>query len=338
MTIHRDYGLKDLNTFHISAKAAFFAEVHSIYDLSESVNFANEKNLNILVLGGGSNLLFTRNFNGIVIKMAIKGFERIKEDDDHVWVRIGAGEDWHRMVVKCVDEGLGGLENLSLIPGTVGAAPMQNIGAYGVEIKDVFDSLEAFEIETGKKRIFDLEDCDFGYRLSVFKKELKGKYIITHVTLKLHKKEMFNTSYGALQTALATHGVKELSLKAISEAVISVRQSKLPDPKQIGNAGSFFKNPVVGMIDFEKLKKLSPELPAFPDGQQKVKLSAAWLIEQCGWKGKRFNDAGVHVNHALILVNYDEATGNEIKKLAENIQNSVFEKFGIELEPEVNIV
>lgn len=338
MTIHPDYNLKDLNTFHISAKAAFYVEVRSIDDLSAAVNFANEKNLDILVLGGGSNLLFTRDFDGIVMKMAIKGFEKIKEDDDAAWIRIGAGEDWHRTVVKCVDSGLGGLENLSLIPGTVGAAPMQNIGAYGVEIKDVFDSLEAFEIKSGNTKKFDLLDCEFGYRSSVFKKELKGKYIITHVTLMLHKKEMFNTSYGALQTALATHGVKELSLKAISEAVISVRQSKLPDPKEIGNAGSFFKNPIVPLDDYEKLKKTFPELPAFPDEQQKVKLSAAWLIEQCGWKGKRFNDAGVHVNHALILVNYGDATGDEIKTLAEKIQNSVFEKFGIELEPEVNIV
>jgi UDP-N-acetylmuramate dehydrogenase len=337
MEILSKYNLKDLNTFHISAEARFFAEVKSITDLNNAVAFAKNHQLPILILGGGSNLLFTRDFEGIVIKISIRGFERVKENEDEVWVKIGAGEEWHQTVLRCVDEGLGGIENLSLIPGTVGAAPMQNIGAYGVELKDVFDSLEAYELETGSIKHFSIDVCQFGYRLSVFKKELKGKYVITHVTLKLKKKPIFNISYGALKSALEAYNIKEHSLKTISETVIAVRQSKLPDPKVLGNAGSFFKNPIVDIDRFENLKIAYPNIPSFPD-KEGVKLSAAWLIEQAGWKGSRTNDAGVHEKHALILVNYGNAKGTEIKQLAEQIQQSVFTKFGVELEPEVNFV
>jgi UDP-N-acetylmuramate dehydrogenase len=338
MLIHQNYDLKDLNTFHVEAKAAFYSEIHNIDDIKQAVGFAQEKNIPILILGGGSNILLTRDFDGLVIKIKIMGFDLVGEDDDHVWIRMGSGEEWHQAVTRCIEAGFGGIENLSLIPGTVGAAPMQNIGAYGVELKEVFESLEAYEILTGNIKTFHLPDCDFGYRLSIFKNKYKGKYIITSVTLRLSKKPVYNTSYYALQNAIEEHGVKELSLRTISDIVIAVRQSKLPDPDQIANAGSFFKNPSVAPEDYERLKNIYPGIPGYLDMRGKVKISSAWLIEQCGWKGKRIKDAGVHEKHALILVNYGDATGAEIKHLAEKIQESVFEKFGIMLDPEVNIV
>jgi UDP-N-acetylmuramate dehydrogenase len=338
MHIYRNFNLKEHNTFHVDAKAAYFTEIQDFNEIAQAVGFANEKGIPILILGGGSNLLFTRDFEGLVIKIRITGYDIVKEDDEHVWIRIGAGEEWHQVVIRCVESGFGGIENLSLIPGTVGAAPMQNIGAYGVELKEVFDSLEAYEIATGKIKKFFLNDCGFGYRMSVFKNKFVGKYIIAQVTLALRKKQIYNTTYSALQNAIEMMGVKELSLKSISDTVISVRQSKLPDPNVIGNAGSFFKNPTIGADEYERLKNLYPALPGYPDRQDKVKISSAWLIEQCGWKGKRINDAGVHEKHALILVNHGNATGKEIKQLEEMIRQDVVEKFGIGLEPEVNIV
>jgi UDP-N-acetylmuramate dehydrogenase len=338
MVFHPEYSLTDMNTFHVRAGTALYAEASSVEELTEAVACSKENSLPILVLGGGSNILFTRDFEGLTIKIGIMGSEIVREDADLVWIRFGAGEEWHNAVMYCVDTGYGGIENLSLIPGTVGAAPMQNIGAYGVELREVFHSLEAFEISSGNLRTFDLQECDFGYRSSVFKHKYKGKYIIVAVTLRLRKKPVFNTSYHALQIALQELDVKTLSLRSISDAVIAVRKSKLPDPRELGNAGSFFKNPSVPLEEFETLKSTHPELPGYPAGPDKVKISSAWLIEQCGWKGKRFNNTGVHEKHALILVNYGNATGREIKELSENIQESVCERFGIRLEPEVNMV
>lgn len=338
MMIYQGYDLKDLNSFHISAKASFFMEASGVDDLREATAFAKGKSIPILVLGGGSNILFTRDFDGLAIRIRIEGFEKVSEDEEHVFIRIGAGEDWHRTVVRCVDLGYGGIENLSLIPGTAGAAPIQNIGAYGVEFKDVFDSLEAFDIETGHIKKFTLEDCKFGYRSSIFKNEYKGRFIIVNIILKLTKKPSFNISYNALQSAMRTSGIRTLSLKGISDMIIAIRQSKLPDPKLIGNAGSFFKNPVVSEGRLRKMALSFPGIAGRSDGQGNIKLSAAWLIEQCGWKGKRLGNIGVYENHALILVNYGGGQGSDIKKLSEQIQESVASRFGIHLEPEVNIL
>ncbi len=338
MRIVENYNLKRLNTFGIKANSRYLIEVHNLEEVSEAVNFAKIHHLPLLILGGGSNLLFTKDFDGLTIRIKISGFEIVKEDDQHVWVRIGAGEEWHQVVLKSVEAGYGGIENLSLIPGTVGAAPMQNIGAYGVELKEVFHSLEAYDIETGEVRVFSLDECDFGYRVSVFKNIYKGKFIITSVTLRLLKNPVVNVTYNALKEAIGTHKLEEINIKLISDAVIAIRQSKLPNPEEIGNAGSFFKNPTISEELYLQLKNKFPEIPGYPDQKGNVKIPAAWLIEQCGWKGKRINDAGVHEKHALILVNYGNATGREILNIAGGIQQSVLETFGIHLEPEVNII
>jgi len=338
MEIKSDYSLKLLNTFQIAAKAKYFSEFYSVEELRsllQSPQFVNEPKL---ILGGGSNILFTKDFDGLVLQNKIKGIEIVNEDEEHVFVKAGAGELWHQLVLFCIDKGFAGIENLSLIPGTVGAAPMQNIGAYGVEIKDVFYNLEALNSKDHSLKIFTKEDCKFGYRESVFKRELKGQYIITTVTLKLNKKPVFNTTYGAIQATLDEMGVKELSIKAISDAVIHIRQSKLPDPAQIGNAGSFFKNPEITIAQYNVLKSKYPDMPSYNTTQGMVKVPTGWLNEQCGWKGKVVGNTGVHKQQALVLVNYGNATGSEVKKLSEDIKKSVKEKFGIELETEVNII
>jgi UDP-N-acetylmuramate dehydrogenase len=274
----------------------------------------------------------------MVIHINLKGIQVVHENDEHVWVKCMAGEVWHKFVMWCIDRNYAGLENLSLIPGCVGAAPMQNIGAYGVELKHTFDSLEAVEIATGEIIKFNSEACKFGYRESVFKHEAKGKYIIASVTFKLSKHPKFNTTYGAIQQTLEQMQVKELSIKAISDAVISIRTSKLPDPKVLGNAGSFFKNPEIPVEQYDQLKAQFPEMVAYPAGKDKVKLAAGWLIEQCGWKGKVVGNTGSHKDQALVLVNYGNATGQEILELANQIQQSVKEKFGVEITPEVNVI
>ncbi len=339
MHIQENISLKSFNTFGIQAKATYFCEVNTLEELT---TFLQEKNNStdkpLLILGGGSNLLFTKDFPGIVLKNSIKGIEIIREDESHAWVRAGAGENWHNFVLQCIEMGYGGIENLSLIPGTVGAAPMQNIGAYGVEIKDVFEQLEAVEIETGKTHHFNNADCRFGYRESVFKNIYKGKFIIATVTLKLSKKPVVNTSYGAIEETLQNEGITAPTIRDVSNAVIKIRQSKLPDPADIGNAGSFFKNPVIALKVYETLKAENPEMPGYKVAEQEMKVPAGWLIEQCGWKGKRFGEVGVHKNQALVLVNYGDAKGNEVKELAFKIQASVSERFGIELTPEVNMV
>jgi UDP-N-acetylmuramate dehydrogenase len=338
MDIHENYSLRPLNTFGIDATAKYFAGFASLDDaraLLSDEKFGKEKKL---VLGGGSNILFTRDFNGLVLKNELKGIELVKEDADHYYVKAGAGENWHLFVTHCIDHGYAGIENLSLIPGNVGAGPMQNIGAYGVELKDTFHELEALNIHTLETEKFSNADCRFGYRESIFKREARDKYIISSVTLRLNKKPVFNTSYGAIEKELEAMGVKELSIKAISQAVINIRRSKLPDPAQVGNAGSFFKNPVVSAEKYESLKREYPDVVGYKNSPTETKLAAGWLIEQCGWKGKSFGDAGVHKLQALVLVNYGNAEGEEIYNLSQRILDSVFEKFGVELEREVNIV
>jgi UDP-N-acetylmuramate dehydrogenase len=269
-----------------------------------------------LILGGGSNILFTKNFDGLVLKNELKGIELVKEDAEHFYVKAAAGENWHQFVLHCIHHGYAGVENLSLIPGNVGASPMQNIGAYGVEIKDVFHSLEAFHLDEKKVVNFSANDCAFGYRESVFKRKYKGQFVILSVTFRLHKHPQFNTTYGAIEQELQQMNVKELSIAAISQAVINIRSSKLPDPKQIGNAGSFFKNPEIPNEQFLQLKKDHPGISAYPLANGNTKLAAGWLIEQCGWKGFREGDAGCHAKQALVLVNYGNATGEQIFDLS----------------------
>ena len=291
-----------------------------------------------LILGGGSNILFTKNFDGIVLKNEIKGIELVSEDDEHIYVKAGAGENWHQFVLYCIQQNYAGVENLSLIPGCVGASPMQNIGAYGVEIKDVFHQLEAFHLDDKTLKTFRLSECELGYRESVFKRKLKDQFIIISVTYKLRKKPVFNISYGAIQQELDKMAVQQLSIAAISQAVINIRSSKLPDWKVVGNAGSFFKNPQIQKHKFLELKEVFPGIVGYAAGEEYIKLAAGWLIEQCGWKGYRKGDAGCYPKQALVLVNYGAATGEEIYYLSEQIIESVQQKFGVTLEREVNII
>ena len=340
MMVQENISLKNFNTFGIDVWANYFVSFNSIDEISEVLEFKKlpVANFPLLILGGGSNILFTKNFDGLVLKNEIKGIEIVKEDDDYVYLKAGAGENWHQFVLHCINNNFAGVENLSLIPGNVGASPMQNIGAYGVEIKDVFYSLEAFHLKEKKIKIFNLTDCEFGYRDSVFKKKFKSQFIITSVTFKLNKKPKFNTSYGAIEQELEKMGIKELSIKAISNAVINIRSSKLPNPDEMGNAGSFFKNPEISSRKFQELKQVNPTVIGYQLTNGNVKLAAGWLIEQCGWKGYRKNDAGCHAKQALVLVNYGNANGEEIFELSETIIKSVNKKFGVILEREVNII
>jgi UDP-N-acetylmuramate dehydrogenase len=336
--IKQDFSLQSFNTFGIEAKARFFAEVGTIEELKAILLSPAYQAIPKLILGGGSNLLFTQDFEGLVIKMGIKGIEKMREDNENIWIKVGAGENWHDFVMYCLEQGWYGVENLSLIYGTVGAAPMQNIGAYGVELREIFDLLIAIDRETGNQQFFTYADCKFGYRESVFKHDLKDKYVITEVIFQLCKKQHLNTSYGAIQQTLAEMGINQPTPKTISEAVIKIRRSKLPNPEQVGNAGSFFKNPEILKSHFENLRAQYPNMPSYPAGEQKVKVPAGWLIEQCGWKGRRVGNTGVHKDQALVIVNYGGATGLEIKELANKIQVSVIEKFDIHLDTEVNII
>ncbi len=338
MILHENYSLKKLNTFGINASAQYFAEFTNIGEVQEILSQQALFGMPKLILGGGSNLLFTKNFEGVILKNNLKGIELIKEDADFYFVKAAAGEVWHEFVMHCIVAGYAGLENLSLIPGCVGASPMQNIGAYGVEIKDSFYELEALLIADKTIHTFSNAACRFGYRESVFKHELKNQYIITSVTFKLRKQPVFNTSYGAIEKELEEMGVKELSIQAISQAVCNIRRSKLPNPAEIGNAGSFFKNPEILKVQYEHLKNKFPAIVGYDLENVNVKLAAGWLIEQCGWKGKTFGDAGVHKLQALVLINYGNAEGSEIMELSQNIMDSVKEKFEVELEREVNII
>lgn len=335
--IRENISLKGHNTFGIAATAKYFAVFTSAAGLEEVLNdkrMQSEKTK--LTLGGGSNILFTKDVNGLVLKNEIGGIELVGEDEEFFFVRAGSGVGWHPFVLHCLQNNFAGVENLALIPGSVGASPMQNIGAYGVELKDVFYSLEAFHLQEKTLHSFYKEDCHFGYRESVFKHEYKGQYIITAVTFRLNKTPSYNTSYGAITAELEKLQIDQLSIQAIAQAVINIRTSKLPDWEQLGNAGSFFKNPLVSSEQFEKLKTTFPNIVGFPQAEG-VKLAAGWLIEQCGWKGHRTGDAGCYEKQALVLVNYGAATGTDIYKLSEKIIASVQEKFGVLLEREVNI-
>lgn len=334
--IEHNISLKPFNTFGFDLKAEHFIRFSSILGLSEILKEHAEKPL--FILGGGSNILLTKNVEGLVLKNEIKGIKIIEDHEDFVIVESGAGEVWHDFVEHCINNGWAGIENLSLIPGSVGASPMQNIGAYGVEIKDVFTYLSALNIATGEMENFNAEQCKFGYRESVFKQALKGKYIICYVAFKLSKKAIKNTTYGAIEDELKKMGVSDPSIEDISKAVISIRQSKLPNPAEIGNAGSFFKNPIISEQHVQKLQKIYPNIPNYPSINGTKKLAAGWLIEKAGWKGKTIGNIGVHKNQALVLVNYGGGSGEEILALSTAIIEDIKTKFDVELEREVNIM
>ena len=339
MQLKENVSLKPYNTFGINVSAKYFANFTSLDELKELLtNSKFQTPDSYLILGGGSNILFTKDFDGFVLKNELKGIGLVKEDDTFHYVKANAGENWHQFVLHCISNNYAGIENLSLIPGNVGASPMQNIGAYGVEIKDVFYELEAYHVNDNAVQKFSLEDCEFGYRESVFKRKYKDQFVILNVTYKLRKQPLFNTSYGAIEEELKKMDVKELSIKAISQAVINIRSSKLPDPKEIGNAGSFFKNPTIPNEKFHSLQNEFPKIVGYPFGENETKLAAGWLIEQCGWKGFREGDAGCHARQALVLVNYGNAKGEEIYNLSSKIVESVKDKFGVKLEREVNII
>ncbi len=335
MPLEHNVSLKSYNTFGIEVTAANLLRVDSPRVLQQQLDHLPKP---WMILGGGSNVLFTDNFPGTIIKNEIGGREVLREDQNHVWVKLGAGENWHQAVLWAIENSWGGIENLSLIPGTVGAAPMQNIGAYGVELSSSFESLEALNLESGSLRTFNASQCQFGYRYSIFKGALKGQFMILSVILRLSKEPRFNTTYGALKDTLADMGVQEPTLKAVSDAVIKIRQSKLPDPQIIGNAGSFFKNPSIPSSQFQKLKQANPDLPGYPINEDSVKVPAGWLIERCNWKGIRQGAIGVHDQQALVLVNHGGGNGKDLRRLARDIQASVKDTFGIELSPEVNII
>lgn len=338
MQIQQNISLRQYNTMGIDARARQFSTFETLEALQELASFSDDEGTSKLVLGGGSNVLLTRDFDGLVMKNELKGIELISETDNHYFVKAGAGENWHQFVQYAIGRDWAGIENLSLIPGNVGASPMQNIGAYGVEIKDVFEELEAFHLNDRKIITFSNNDCGFGYRESVFKRQFKDQFVILNVTYRLNKTPQFNTSYGAIGQELEHMGVKELSIQAIAQAVINIRSSKLPDPAKIGNSGSFFKNPSVPASQFDELKKNFPGIIGYPNADGTVKLAAGWLIEQCGWKGFRRGDAGVHAKQALVLVNFGNASGAEVYELSTEVMDSVQNRFGVELEREVNIV
>ena len=339
MNLKHNISLQPYNTFGIAVTAKHFISVATVDELLEVLQHYNHHNT--FVLGGGSNILFTKDVNALVIHINTKGKQIVYEDENSVHVKIAAGENWHQCVLWALEQGFGGIENLSLIPGNIGAAPIQNIGAYGVELKDVFVACEAIAVATNQLKQFTYDDCKFGYRNSVFKQEAKGKYIITSVTLQLTKKEhRLNTAYGSIQQLLQSKGLNDPNIKDISDAVIEIRKSKLPDPAEIGNSGSFFKNPVIPVTHFKKLQQEYPQIPSYPvPGQsEQLKVPAGWLIEKCGFKGKRMGETGVHEKQALVLVNHGNAKGSDVQQLAETIRTTVKTTFGIVLEAEVNML
>lgn len=329
--------LTQYNTFGIQVFTEEFASFSTVAQLHQLVSSNRKKEL--FILGGGSNILFTQDFNGLILRNEIMSKEVIQEDETHVYLKAGAGENWHQFVLYCIENNWGGIENLSLIPGSIGASPMQNIGAYGVEIKDVFHELEAYHIPSGEIKTFSHEACAFGYRESIFKRALKGQFVILNVTYKLTKNNhTLKTTYGDIEAELSSHNIITPTIRDISNAVIAIRQSKLPDPKEIGNAGSFFKNPVVEKSILQKIKKNYPNVPSYPVDDNHVKLPAGWLIDTAGWKGKRIGNHGVHAKQALVLVNYSDAKGQQIYDLSTAILKDIYAKFGVELEREVNIL
>ena len=338
MNVIENYPLIKLNTFGIDVKAKYFTSINTVNELIEIKKSEKFKDHELLILGGGSNILFTKDFNGLVILNNIKGKEIVDQNDDSIILKIGAGENWHELVMYCVDNGWGGIENLSLIPGNTGTAPMQNIGAYGVEIKETFVELEALEISSGKIVKFSNSECEFGYRESVFKNKMKNKYIILNITLELNKNPILNINYGDIKAILETKKIETPKIKDVSNAIISIRQRKLPDPKKIGNSGSFFKNPIIDINLLKLIEGKYPNVVSYKINENKFKIAAGWMIEKAGWKGKKFNNFGVHENQALVLVNYGLANGKEIFNLSEKIILDIKEKFGITLEREVNII
>lgn len=335
MKILQNISLKNYNTFGINVAAKRFIAITSVYELQQLLKIEKD----IFLISGGSNMLLTKDIEKLVVHINIKGISIDKEDEDFVYLTVNAGENWHDFVLWCVNNNYGGIENLSLIPGNVGTCPIQNIGAYGLEVKDTITKVEALEIKNGKLVSFSNADCKFGYRDSIFKTSHKGKFILTSVGFKLTKqKHLLNTSYGAIETELTSNHIKKPTLKNISDAVIAIRKSKLPDPKEIGNSGSFFKNPVISKTQFLELQKENPNIPSYKISETEIKIPAGWLIEQAGFKGKRFGEYGVHEKQALVLVNYGNASGKEIYLLAKQIQKSILKKFKISLEIEVNII
>ncbi len=337
MNIQENISLKNYNTFGIDVKARFFVEITGLVQLQKVLELkAYPKKF---IISGGSNMLLTKDIDALVVHLKLKGISIVEENENFVEVKAMAGENWHELVMWSLDQGFGGLENLSLIPGNVGTAPIQNIGAYGVELKDVFVSCAAMDVKTGELEGFDNEACEFGYRESIFKNRAKDKYIITSVVLKLTKKDhVLHTGYGSIENELKEKGIVHPTIRDISDAVIAIRRSKLPDPKEIGNCGSFFKNPVISQKAFDRFIKKYPNAPFYEMDDDKFKIPAGWLVEQCGFKGKRFGDAGVHEKQALVLVNHGSATGKEILDLSKKIQDEVQKTFKIKIQPEVNII
>lgn len=337
MHIQQNFSLKNYNTFGIEAKASEFIAIHSLEELQTVLH--ENKGKKKFILGGGSNMLLTQDIQALVIHIDIKGIKVIQEDDDFVWIEANAGENWHEFVLHTLDNNYGGLENMSLIPGNVGTTPVQNIGAYGAEIKDTFVSCQAVHIATQQQRTFTKAECHFGYRESIFKQEVRDQYIITSVVFKLTKtNHNLNIGYGDIIKELDSKGISQPTIKDVSNAVIAIRQSKLPDPKELGNSGSFFKNPIISRAHFEKVQAQFPEIKHFDISPEEVKVPAGWLIEQAGLKGYRVGDAGVHKNQALVLVNYGHATGTEILNLSKEIQKTILDKYSIAIEAEVNII
>ena len=335
MIVYKNFNLKPYNTFGIEAFAKEFVSVTTLEELKNTLQQTSD----FFILGGGSNLLLTHNIEKLVIHNQLKGIEIVQQNDDFVWVKAQAGENWHEFVLYCIENNFGGIENLSLIPGNVGTTPVQNIGAYGVEIKDTLFSCEALNIKTLEIEVFSNSACEFEYRESVFKNKFKNQYIITSVTFQLTKiNHQIKTNYGAISDELAQKGIQNPSIKDVSDTVIAIRTSKLPNPKELGNSGSFFKNPIISIEKYKYLVEKFPEMPHYQVNEHEVKVPAGWLIEQAGFKGKRFGDAGVHAKQALVLVNYGTATGQEILELSKNIQKTVFETYEIKIEAEVNIL
>lgn len=338
IAIDENVSLKPYNTFGLEVTARYFTEIKETGQLIALLQDPAWTSVKKLFLGGGSNILLLNDFDGLVIKISIKGITQTEETSGYVILRAGAGEIWHEFVLYCIERNLGGVENMSLIPGTVGAAPMQNIGAYGAEIKDTFHCLEALNLETLQTEVFDRERCAFGYRESFFKHEGKNRYVILNVSFRLSKQPVINASYGAIRQILAEMGVDSPTIRDVSNAVIRIRRSKLPDPAEIGNSGSFFKNPEIPKEEYLKIREEYPAMPGYEVSEDRVKVPAGWLIEQAGWKGKRFGEVGVHDQQALVLVNFGKGSGAEISDLATRIQASVAEKFGITISPEVNFI
>lgn len=338
MQFQNNVSLKNLNTFGIKVKADSLIELNTLEEAQDYFKQEGKHPHIFMIIGGGSNVLFTDDFHGRIIKNRLKGIKQLSEDENFVYLEAMAGENWHDFVIYCIEKNLAGVENLSLIPGSVGASPMQNIGAYGVEVKDVIEEVRAIHISTAETRAFKAHECEFAYRSSIFKTTLKNQYFISSVVFRLNKKPKFNIEYGAIAAELNKYPEEELSIQKISRAVISIRQSKLPDPAKIGNAGSFFKNPIIKKSKYEELIKKFPKLPVYPLNENELKVAAGWLIEYCGWKGKDMGGYGVYEKQSLVLVNYGNASGKDIFELSERIIHSVDQEFGILLEREVNIV